>query len=103
MRSWEGRAGPAAIHKGRYLGLVCRTKAIDKLRQRFPVIAHLEDAMRERFLAPPAAVSLHRDVERFLIEVAYMNLARFAEDNAFHAVAGNVIARHLYLRDKLAL
>src|SRR5215469_9012663 len=98
MRRWERFAADTAVDEGSDFRLVRGAKAIDELGQRLLVVAHAERTEGKGLFAATAAICLHDNVERFLIEPADLDLAFLSEENCLHAIAGDVVARHLNLR-----
>src|ERR1039458_6818960 len=59
-------------------------------------------AMRGRaWIAAPAGFDY--DFKRLLVEMANLDLSLFAVNDGFHAIARDVVAAHLHLRDHLAV
>src|SRR5260370_2842099 len=88
----EGLVGPATFDEGGDFRFVGETEPVDEFRQRPAVVAHREDAARERLHAAAASVSFHPYLERLLFEAADVDLSLLAEDDRLDAGAGYVIS-----------
>src|SRR5699024_7747023 len=103
VRGREGLIREAAFGKRGNFGFVRRPEAIRELGQRPAVIAHLEAAASDRLGGAAPREGRDDDLERCLLEAAYLDLPVLAHDDRLDAIAGDVIAADLHLREHAVL
>src|SRR5579883_564425 len=101
MSNGEGPLGEAALDEFRKLRLIRGAETIDEFRNGAAVVSHGESSVFHRLSCAAGTEAFYGDIERFLVEMADLDLAALAEDECFDAIAGDVIAADLDLSGKI--